>query len=314
MLKSQKPKNSFFIQLIVGFIFLSTILIFSGALKNSFLNWDDDFQIYENTENRNMSSDNLFKMFIALHPVLRIWQPIPRLSYSLDYQLYGLAPWGYHLTNLLLHGANTCLVFGIFYILVSSHRLDLTSKPILGLSGALTALIFAIHPSRVEPVSWISSRDELFCTLFFLAALLTYILYGKSTTNIRRYSLLSVAWLFFLFALMSKAMAISLPIVLLLLDAFPFNRIRNFRTFSLCIVEKIPFFFLAGFSGIMTLTTRSSNNLPQSILDLNIFTSLWEGFKTLLFHQKILETQTIGFAQRAVLSVQNIWFYVEIFF
>ncbi len=311
MLKPQKTQNSIVPHLIVVFIFLSTIFVFSGALKNSFLNWDDDFQTYENTANRNISSQSLFKMLIALHPVLRIWQPLPRLSYSLDYQLYGLAPWGYHLTNILIHAANACLVFGVFYLLVASSRPKLAAKPVLYFSGTLMALIFAIHPLRVEPVSWVSSRDELLCALFFLAALLTYILYGRSSATIRRYSLLSVAWLFFLFALMSKAMAISLPIVLLLLDAFPFNRIRNLRTFSSCIVEKIPFFVLSGFSGIITLTTRSSGNLPQSILELNIFTSLWEGFQALLFHQKALETQTIGFAQRAVLSVQNIWFYVE---
>jgi Tfp pilus assembly protein PilF len=311
MLKTKNPQNPFIIFLTVVFIFLATTFIFSETLKSSFLNWDDNVQISQNTLIRDVSPENILKMLIALDPELHIWQPIPRLSYSLDYQLYELAPSGYHLTSLLIHGANTCLVLGIFYCLVLSRRPDLTATFVLCFASAMTALTFGIHPLRVEPVAWVSSRDELLCAFFFLAAVLTYILYGRNTTNIRKYSSLAIAWLFFLFALMSKAMAISLPLVLLLLDVYPLNRIRNFQTFSCCIAEKTPFLILSIFSGIMTLVTRSSGDPPQTILELNIFTSLWQGFKALLFHQTTSEAQSIGLAQRAILSVQNIWFYVK---
>lgn len=311
MLTPQNSRNPAIIILTVVFIFLSTAFVFSPALKYSFLNWDDGVQIYDNTSIRDMGLENIFRMFIALDPELHIWQPIPRLSYSLDYQAYGLAPWGYHLTSLLIHTTNTCLVFGIFYILIVSSKPEPTSKLILCLAGALTSLTFGVHPLRVEPVAWVSSRDELLCAFFFLSSLLAYTLYGKNIESTRRYSLLSIAWLLFLFALMSKAMAISLPIVLMLVDVYPFNRIRDLRTFASCVAEKIPFLVLSGFSAVMTLVTRSSSNPPQTILELNIFSSLWEGLKTLLFYQATSETETIGFAQRAVLSVQNIWFYVE---
>lgn len=311
MLKPQNSQNPIIIPLTVAFVFLATIFAFNGVLKNSLLNWDDSGLISNNTLIRHMSLENIFKMFIALDPELNIWQPIPRLSYSLDYQLYELEPWGYHLTSLLIHGSNTCLVFGVFYSLVLSSRPELAAKPILCLAGALTAITFGIHPLRVEPVAWVSSRDELFCAFFFLAALLAYISYGKNAPLIRKYSVLSIAWLFFLFALMSKAMAISLPIVLLLLDVFPLNRIRDFRTLSTCIAEKIPFLLLAGISGVMTLVTRSSGTPPQSILELNFFTSLWDGFKALLLYETTSETQSVGFSQRAILSIQNIWFYIE---
>lgn len=311
MLTPYIPRNLNIIRLTVVLIFLSTALVFSESLNSSFLNRDDYSLISQNSLIRNMSLENIYNMLIALDPMLHIWQPIPRLSYALDYLLYESAPWGYHLTNLLIHSANTCLVFGVFYTLVISSRKDLASKPILCLAGALTALTFGIHPLRVEPVFWVSSRDELFCAFFFLASLLSYILYGRDAANIKKYALLSIAWLLFLFALMSKAMAISLPIVFLLLDVFPFNRIRDFRTFASCIAEKIPFLILSGFSGVITLVTRSSSNTPQTILELNIFTSLGEGFKKLFFYQTTSEAETIGFAQRTILSVQNIWFYVE---
>jgi Tfp pilus assembly protein PilF len=311
MLKTKNPQNSFIIPLTVVFVFLATILAFNGVLKSSFLNWDDYGLISKNTLIRNTNLDNIFEMLIALNSELRIWQPIPRLSYSLDYHLYEMAPWGYHLTSLLIHGANTCLAFGIFYNLVLLRKPDLTSKPVLCFAGAMVALTFGIHPLRTEPVSWVSSRDELLCAFFFLLALLTYIPYAKNATNIKRYSLLSFAWLFFLFAILSKAMAISLPIVLLLLDVYPFNRIRYLRTFFSCIAEKIPFFALSVFSGVMTLVTRSSTHRPQSILELNIFTSLGESFNSLLFHQQTLGTESIGLSQRAMLSIENIWFYIE---
>lgn len=311
MLKLHNLRLTAITQLTVVLIFFTTVFVFSGVLNFSFLNWDDGVQIYENTSIRDISFKNIYRMLIALDPELHIWQPIPRLTYSLDYQLYGLTPWGYHLTSLLIHGANTCLVFGIFFYLVSSGKTMTVSKPVLCLAGSLTAITFGIHPLRVEPVSWISSRDELLCSFFFLASLLTYIIYLQNIENTKRYSLLIIAWLLFLFALMSKAMAISLPIVLLLLDAFPFNRFRGFQAFITCVVEKIPFFILSGLSGVMTLVTRSSSNPPQTILELNIFSSLWEGFKTLLFYQSTSETEAIGFGERAILSIQNIWFYIQ---
>ncbi|MZH02314.1 MAG: tetratricopeptide repeat protein [Nitrospinae bacterium] len=311
MFKLHNLRTTAIIQLTVVLIFFTTALVFSGVLNYSFLNWDDGVQIYENTSIRDVGFKNIYRMFIALDPELHIWQPIPRLTYSLDYQLFGLAPWGYHLTSLLIHGANTCLVFGIFFCLVSSSNAITVSKPVLCLAGSLTALTFGIHPLRVEPVSWISSRDELLCSFFFLSSILTYIVYLRDNEITKRYSLLAIAWLLFLFALMSKAMAISLPIVLLLLDACPFIRIRGFKSLISCVVEKIPFLILSVLSGVMTLVTRSSSNPPQTILELNIFSSLWDGFKTLLFYQSTSEKESIGLAERAILSIQNIWFYIQ---
>jgi hypothetical protein len=90
----------------------------------------------------------------------------------LDYQLYGLNPWGHHLTNLLLHGLNTCLVFVLFVLLVGRGREGSDNGVYIG--GIFTALLFGLHPLRVESVAWVSERKDLLCGFFFFSTIAGY--------------------------------------------------------------------------------------------------------------------------------------------
>ena len=137
------------------------------------------------------------------------WQPMTWLSWMLDYELYGLDPGGYHRTNLLLHIANSLL---LFFILSS-------------MTGAVwrcgfVAALFALHPLHVESVAWIAERKDVLSIFFGMLTFLAYLHYVKDR-SVARYLLLLIL---FILGLMSKPMLVTLPFVLLLLDYWPLGR------------------------------------------------------------------------------------------
>jgi len=175
----------------------------------------------------------------------------------LDHWFYGFDPGGYHLTNVLLHAVNTVLVFGILRRLTGSTWRSLS-----------VAILFGLHPLRVESVAWISERKDMFSLMFWMLALWAYARFVQERSNAGRRAaraatghLLSdrrfatfyylLALLFFALALMSKPMVVTLPFVLLLLDYWPLNRWREWR-FPQLLAEKTPFFLL---SAIVMLAT-----------------------------------------------------------
>lgn len=151
-----------------------------------------------------------------------------------DVQLYGLAPWGHHLTNVLLHAFNTVLVFQVFRKLTGA---DWRSLVIAGL--------FGLHPLRVESVAWISERKDVLSTMFWLLALWAYASYAEGFRKREGKPKLfyCLTLMFFIMGLMSKAMLVTLPIILLLLDYWPLRRWKQGSKREL-ILEKIPFFLL----------------------------------------------------------------------
>jgi tetratricopeptide (TPR) repeat protein len=165
--------------------------------------------------------------------------PLTILSYAVEYHFFGLAPAVYHATSLILHLGNCLLVFWFILML----RANLTA-------AFITALLFGIHPLHVESVAWVSERKDLLCTLFFLAALISYRYYNRKAMSPALYSL---SLLFFLCALLSKAMAITLPCVLLLCDYF------NQRAWNRKLLwEKVPFFLLAAIFAAVALYAQHS--------------------------------------------------------
>jgi Flp pilus assembly protein TadD len=141
----------------------------------------------------------------------------------LDCQLYRLAPAGHHLTSLLIHLANTALLFLLFQKL-TGHIWQ----------SAFVAAIFAVHPVNVETVAWVAERKNVLCTLFCLLTIWAYVRYA-ARPNWKRYAIVVMA---FAFALMSKPMAVSLPFVLLLIDYWPLGRLRSLGPFSLRTASK----------------------------------------------------------------------------
>ena len=210
-----------------------TVVIFFPMLKNGFTNWDDDFYVINNSLLHGPDWTGIFSK-----PVSANYHPFTILSLALNYAISGTEAWSYLLLNLILHLINVILVFKFIYI-ISEKKTGI---------AFLTALLFAIHPMHVESVAWVSERKDVLYTLFFLLSLIQYWKYlqkGKQKN-------LWICFLFFVFSLLSKPAAIILPLVLLLLDYW---KQRSFN--KKWIVEKIPFFLLAGLFAFITLKFQS---------------------------------------------------------
>ena len=172
--------------------------------------------------------------------VVANWHPVTSLSFVLDHQFFGTNPGAEHLVNMVFHAANAALLF-------------LLLQKISGATwrSAIVAAIFALHPLRVESVAWVSERKDVLCGFFFYRRcwrMRDLLKSPKSKVQSPKFfSGLSLA--LFAMALMSKPMAVTLPFVLLLLDFWPLNRIRNsefgIRNFKMLVLEKIPFFALS---------------------------------------------------------------------
>jgi tetratricopeptide (TPR) repeat protein len=170
------------------------------------------------------------------------WHPLTWLSFQLDYAIYGLDPTGYHLTNILLHTANTVLFFWVLcYTTGALWRC------------ALAAALFALHPLHVESVAWITERKDVLCMFFWLLTMLAYAAYARRP-GVLRYLLVV---LLLILGLMSKPMMVTLPCALLLFDYWPLQRWHNgLRSAWPLLREKLPLFALCAAGGAITIYSR----------------------------------------------------------
>jgi len=244
---------------------LVTFIGLGPVIKNEFLNYDDDEYI---TENPNIASGLSIQSvtWAFTTSYASNWHPVTWLSHILDCQLFGLDSRWHHLSSLLLHTANTLL---LFYILRRMTGATWRS--------AFVAIAFAIHPLHVESVAWAAERKDLLSGFFFMLTIIAYIRYAERPT-IAKY--LPVV-LFFSLGLMSKPMLVTLPFVLLLLDYWPLQRLQwkpaiNRRGNSVwkLAVEKIPLFILAACSSAITVIIQRGTGavitLERYPLDIRI--------------------------------------------
>ena len=273
---------------LAGSVALATLLVYLPALLNAFVDWDDDVYIFANPYLKAPAFDFVKWAFSTIRA--GSWHPLTWISYSLDYAVWGLNPLGYHLTNIILHAVNTFVVVLLAVKLLDAFKersITNEQSPFLNERAILIAagtagLLFGLHPVHVESVAWIGERKDLLCALFFLLSIVMYTKYvssrrsairgqesvvrgrasggntqeGSGQKNFLSNKYYLVALVFFILALLSKPMAVSLPIVLLLLDWFPFNRIRSGRTLWTACVEKLPFFALGLAASIVTLLAQ----------------------------------------------------------
>src|SRR5580704_17204432 len=148
-------------------VVLLTIAAHARGLQGQFLEWDDYGHITQNPVIRSLSPANLWMMFTQ--PAAKLYVPLTWLSFAIDYQLWGHNPFGYHLTNLLLHVANTVLVLLLAFELLRDRVTH--ARP----AAILTAAIFGVHPLRVESVAWATERKDLLFAFFYLLAILAYL-------------------------------------------------------------------------------------------------------------------------------------------
>jgi len=222
---------------------------YTRSLGNGFV-WDDNPYVLDNRGIRGgLTPESAAWALRARHS--SNWHPLTWLSHAADVSLHGLdRPWGHHLTNLLLHAANTVLLFIVL------NRLTRRLWP-----SAVVAALFALHPLHVESVAWVAERKDLLCALFMFLAIWAYASYA-ARPSWRRYLLVVAA---FAAALMSKPMAVTLPVVLLVLDWWPLGRLSR-RS----VLEKIPLFVMTVASCVVTLHVQHAGGAMRDVRALGM--------------------------------------------
>jgi Tfp pilus assembly protein PilF len=224
-------------------ILLISFFIYLPVLHNGFV-WDDEYYIENNPL---IYSINLKEIFSQ--NVLGNYHPFTILTLAIEYHFFGLNETGYHAVNLLLHLLNVILVFYTVFFLSEKAGVALVAS-----------LLFGIHPIHVESVAWVAELKDLLYTFFFLAS---YFFYLKYLKNLKiRYYVFALA--LFSVSILSKAMAASLPLLLVLTDYLKGRKITKKS-----ILEKVPFFLLAIALGVVAIIAQKSTG---AISDLAIFT------------------------------------------
>ncbi|MFA7256568.1 MAG: tetratricopeptide repeat protein, partial [Kiritimatiellales bacterium] len=230
--------------------------VFGQTLRHNFINYDDDRYVYENPAILNGLTPGGLR-WIATHPHGDNWHPLTSLSHMLDCQLYGLNPGGHHATNVLLHMATVILLFLVLRQMTGSLW-----------RSAFVAAVFAIHPLRAESVAWISERKDVLSGFFFMLTLGAYLRYVRRPFSAGRYG---AVVLLFTLGLMSKAMLVTLPFVLLLLDWWPLKRFQasdTKKTTLRLILEKAPLFLLSAVFCITTVWAQKNSVVSIKALPL----------------------------------------------
>jgi protein O-mannosyl-transferase len=269
---------------------LLTFLIYLPALRNDFVYWDDNLYVFENPNIQALDA-NFFRWAFLGFSVSN-WHPVTWLSHALDYAVWGLDPFGHHLTSIIIHSINTALVVLLAMTLLEIARERsaqnasdsfLNDRAVLTAAG-VTGLLFGIHPVHVESVAWVAERKDLLSALFFLLSIMAYASAvrrqeggkkgqrsgrngkdgsGQKSLIFNKYYIAALG--FFVLALMSKPMAVTLPVVLLVLDWYPVGRVRSVKTFRSSIIEKIPFIVLSMVSSLLTILAQRTGEAIVSI-------------------------------------------------
>jgi tetratricopeptide (TPR) repeat protein len=236
---------------------ISTISLFGRACSNGFVNYDDPDYVTENAHvQAGLSLEGFWWALTSFEA--SNWHPLTWISLQMDREIYGLTPWGFHLTNVLLHAASAVLLFAIFLKMTGSLW-----------KSALVGALFAWHPLHVESVAWVTERKDVLSALFWMLTMGAYIAYVAQPGRYRYLVLV----LTFGLGLTSKPILVTLPCVLLLLDYWPLRRIqredRQARSamrqvpLAVAIGEKAPLLALAAICSALTLVAQR-DALPTS--------------------------------------------------
>ncbi|OGP64859.1 MAG: hypothetical protein A3K22_06250, partial [Deltaproteobacteria bacterium RBG_16_42_7] len=231
-----EPKKSA-ITIYLSLILIVTFIAFYPSLQNGFTNWDDNGHVIDNPSIKTLSWNSVYKMMGSL--LMDNYIPLTGLTYMIEYRFFRLNPFAYHVTNLFFHLLNCLLVFWMIHLI---------SRDML--IAFLVSLFFGIHPLHAESVAWISERKDVLYALFFLSTLVSYIYYLKKEEAQKYYYF---AIFLYILALLSKPMAISLPLLLFLIDYALFRQFKK-----RIIIEKIPFLILGAIFGAVVLYSQQT--------------------------------------------------------
>ena len=198
------------------------------------------------------------------------WIPVTWLTLGLDHVLWGMNPRGYHLTSLLFHTATAVAFYALACRLLERALPRGIAAVDITLGAAAAALLFAIHPLRVESVAWVTERRDVVSGLFFVLTLLAYLkMVGTAAGRRRAWYLTSLA--LFVCALLSKSITVALPLVLLVLDVYPLRRLGGSHGWGGrgVWIEKVPYVVLAMLAGLRAIqATPGSAQLPIEVFGI----------------------------------------------
>jgi Flp pilus assembly protein TadD len=239
--------------------------VFLPALSAGFVNWDDEASFLENPSYRGLGPRQLWWMLTTTR--LGHWSPVAWVTWGLDYALWGLAPAGYHFTSLVLHAVAAGLFVVLARQLIAAGFSAAAPASAVAGGALLAALVWGVHPLRTESVAWVSGRRDVLCGLLSIAAVLAYLRGVRAGGPIER-RWWGISILLYAGALGSKAIAITLPLSLLVLDAYPLRRLGLGR--RALILEKVPYAVLAAGAAVMAVVARQDPGNITSYGDYGI--------------------------------------------
>lgn len=256
--------------------------VYLRALSCDFINWDDTDYLLNNQIFRSLDMDMLVKAFTTIP--INYWIPLTWVSYAIDYYFWGMNPTGYHLTNVIIHSANVVL-----FVLVAKQlyrwrpdflfgaipvcKNDSVKWVVFGALLLLAALLWGIHPARVESVVWATERKDVLNGFFLLGSLYFYLRYswqksaGKGSGPFLYVASLSL----YACSLMAKPSGVVLPLLLLILDWYPGGRYRK-GEIAVLLVEKVPFLLFAAAVALITILVGSDQSSFISFSHFSVYT------------------------------------------
>jgi tetratricopeptide (TPR) repeat protein len=233
-------------------LFVVTLAVYSRAVYFDFINFDDPDYVTNNPHVRaGLTWDGFVWAFTTFHAAN--WSPLTWLSHMADCQVFGVSSW-HHATSVLFHATAAVLLF------LALNRLTAARWP-----SAFVAFLFALHPLHVESVAWVSERKDVVCAFFWFLTLLFYARYVERPGKVRYLQVLAA----FCLGLMAKPMIVTLPFVLLLLDAWPLRRLN-----LAAVREKLPFFAASLASCVVTYLAQQSGHAVRSLAAVGFGTRL----------------------------------------
>lgn len=269
---------------IVALIVVATLAAYWPALDNALLvTWDTQAYVTGNPMVLSLSVDNLRRMLTDFH--YANWHPLTWFSHAIDYAVYGEMAAGHHLTSVLIHALNASLVVVLALRLYRIRPWPVVQHPLL--ASGLAGLLFAIHPQHVESVAWVAERKDVLCQLFVMLGLISYCQYVKGPMRglaDRWYWLVLVCHLL---ALLAKSMAVTFPLILLIIDAYRIDAETRRATdpdWRRLLGQKVPMLLLSFGAGLLTLGAQHNSGALASVAAAGLEVRILNAINSIVFY------------------------------
>ncbi len=266
-----------------------TLAVYLSTLRNGFVLWDDTWYVVDNVNIHSLNLKMLQWAFFDSQTFM--WHPLTWISHAVDYAVWGANPAGHHLTSILLHAFNTLLVYTLVMRLIEAgDPAAIRSRRSRSAVAAVTAFLFGLHPVHVESVAWAAERRDVLSTFFFLLALVAYLRYQRAAAGVGRTGRAGFPFGSYLWclgcaalALMSKPMAVTLPLVMLIVDWHPLGRFGGGEKIQGILLEKLPFFLLSFLTVLIQFKTGFRSHFSR-LVDSRVLTAILAACRSLIFY------------------------------